>query len=769
MSVQSELAKTSYTLAAPTPITAPMEVPFYFLEESHLKVILIKASTGIAYTLALTTSYTVVGAGLESGLRTVTLTGATVSGITPAYGDIVTITRNVPLSQTVDYVPNAAFPATTHERALDKLTMAAQQIKSQADTALRLEEGEDPLGAAVQSTVLGLAARKGNLLGFNSTTGAVEFTPTAGTSIQAAADYASDAAASASDAAGYASDAASDAAIINALSPGLPGGLARLPAQAPMFKFWKKLFEMRTGNVRQLVLCPTGDSVAPLTFDRYINRLAGLLGVAGNISTYGLNVALSGGGGTANGTTIAYDTSISPTGVFHRVNASGSVTFGLNATNGVYADTIKIPIIIEPGAGNYTIETAVDGGSFSAEASYTNQSAAGTLGLQVITLSKTAGTWRVRVTWVSGTVRFLEPFMVNSAQSGVVVYPMHRGGLALSEMVGTNSTIYAALLGMVAPDMIHFEMQDMSAQSTGAQWSANLATLLSRVSAVRPICDWIFCSSNPRSTDDANNVEQNNLTREFARSNGLFFFDQYNIIGSYANLVAIGQNGDGTHRGDGASQYLAGVLWTTAFSILDSLYSGSQRSIVPDQATSSYTNSPNVVVENVSGEPALTFYVPSGTGEFWGVRFLQKAANNRGVLIQVADAYKSIGRHTWATAIELASATGYAGAGNAAVALGGKTPNGAGVLQMPTNGSTLLSNGIAWSSGQGIRRDGTSGALQFLVSSDGSVADFTGTGTPEGVVTAGVGSTFRRTNGSAGTLYYLKETGTGNTGWVAKW
>lgn len=44
----------------------------------------------------------------------------------------------------------------------------------------------------------------------------------------------------------------------------------------------------------------------------------------------------------------------------------------------------------------------------------------------------------------------------------------------------------------------------------------------------------------------------------------------------------------------------------------------------------------------------------------------------------------------------------------------------------------------------------------------------TGTGTPEGSVTAPVGSLFLRTNGGAGTTLYVKESGTGNTGWVAK-
>jgi len=44
----------------------------------------------------------------------------------------------------------------------------------------------------------------------------------------------------------------------------------------------------------------------------------------------------------------------------------------------------------------------------------------------------------------------------------------------------------------------------------------------------------------------------------------------------------------------------------------------------------------------------------------------------------------------------------------------------------------------------------------------------TGTGSPEGVVSGLVGSIYSRTDGGAGTSLYVKESGTGNTGWVSK-
>lgn len=50
----------------------------------------------------------------------------------------------------------------------------------------------------------------------------------------------------------------------------------------------------------------------------------------------------------------------------------------------------------------------------------------------------------------------------------------------------------------------------------------------------------------------------------------------------------------------------------------------------------------------------------------------------------------------------------------------------------------------------------------------GTVTWTSGSGTPEGSVTAAIGSLYTRTNGGASTTLYVKESGVGNTGWVAK-
>jgi hypothetical protein len=50
----------------------------------------------------------------------------------------------------------------------------------------------------------------------------------------------------------------------------------------------------------------------------------------------------------------------------------------------------------------------------------------------------------------------------------------------------------------------------------------------------------------------------------------------------------------------------------------------------------------------------------------------------------------------------------------------------------------------------------------------GAAQILSGTGSPQSVVTAPPGSIFLRTDGGSGTTLYVKESGSGNTGWVAK-
>jgi hypothetical protein len=65
-----------------------------------------------------------------------------------------------------------------------------------------------------------------------------------------------------------------------------------------------------------------------------------------------------------------------------------------------------------------------------------------------------------------------------------------------------------------------------------------------------------------------------------------------------------------------------------------------------------------------------------------------------------------------------------------------------------------------------VRTDAALRATSFSVNGGPSI--LTGSAAPEGATTATVGTIYLRTGGAAGTTFYVKESGTGNTGWVAK-
>lgn len=116
MTVSSSTNKVSY---AGNGLTLNFAVNFYFLENSHLKVVL-RNTDGSEVIQVLDINYTVTGAGNLAG-GTVTML------IAPPSGSTLVIVRNVPATQETDYLANDPFPAESHERALDKLTMIVQQ------------------------------------------------------------------------------------------------------------------------------------------------------------------------------------------------------------------------------------------------------------------------------------------------------------------------------------------------------------------------------------------------------------------------------------------------------------------------------------------------------------------------------------------------------------------------------------------------------------------------------------------------------------------
>ena len=132
MTISTQDSKVNYQGNGQTTV---FQIPFPFLENNQIYVQKKDAQGNlINYTYA--TDYTVTGAGEENG-------GSVTLNVAPEQGSTISIYRNVPLTQEVDYRENEIFPAETHEEALDKLTMEVQQIQEQLDRSVKVDRFSD--------------------------------------------------------------------------------------------------------------------------------------------------------------------------------------------------------------------------------------------------------------------------------------------------------------------------------------------------------------------------------------------------------------------------------------------------------------------------------------------------------------------------------------------------------------------------------------------------------------------------------------------------
>ena len=151
MTISTTTSRVSYGGNSVTKIFA---VPFRFLRNGDLVVELVDAA-GAVTTHVLNTDYTVTGADLDAG--------GTVTMITPpASGERLVIRRVVEATQETDYISGDPFPAESHERALDRLTMLVQQNQEALTRTLQLPPTSDADASAINveavEVVAGIAA-----------------------------------------------------------------------------------------------------------------------------------------------------------------------------------------------------------------------------------------------------------------------------------------------------------------------------------------------------------------------------------------------------------------------------------------------------------------------------------------------------------------------------------------------------------------------------------------------------------------------------------
>ena len=128
MTISSTNTKNSYS---GDDSTVAFSYTFKILDADDIQVILRTNATGTETVQTRTTDYSVSGVG-NAGGGTITFVSA------PAATETVVLIRAIPLTQTTDYTPNDPFPAVTHEDALDKLTLMAQDTQEEVDRSIKL-------------------------------------------------------------------------------------------------------------------------------------------------------------------------------------------------------------------------------------------------------------------------------------------------------------------------------------------------------------------------------------------------------------------------------------------------------------------------------------------------------------------------------------------------------------------------------------------------------------------------------------------------------
>ena len=166
MTISSTTVKVSYSGNSSTTVFA---YTFKILDDDEIQVI-IRSSTGTETIKTKTTHYTVSGVGSAGGGNITFLTA-------PVTGETVVLKRNTTKTQETDYVANDPFPANSHEEALDRVTMVAQEIQEELQRAIKLSKTNTM--TSTEFTV-GAAARANKILAFDAS-GEISVTQELGT------------------------------------------------------------------------------------------------------------------------------------------------------------------------------------------------------------------------------------------------------------------------------------------------------------------------------------------------------------------------------------------------------------------------------------------------------------------------------------------------------------------------------------------------------------------------------------------------------------
>lgn len=150
MAISSESVRAA-DQAGNNSTSTPYAIPFAFLSNADV-IIVVRTSAGVETQLVEITDYVIAG----SGYPTASASFTTIVAV-PVTSTVI-IYRRTAVTQTAGYIEADGFPAATHERALDKLTMQEQEGKDIDAHSFRIKDTRSTIAALtpVNNALIGL-------------------------------------------------------------------------------------------------------------------------------------------------------------------------------------------------------------------------------------------------------------------------------------------------------------------------------------------------------------------------------------------------------------------------------------------------------------------------------------------------------------------------------------------------------------------------------------------------------------------------------------
>lgn len=223
--------------------------------------------------------------------------------------------------------------------------------------------------------------------------------------------------------------------------------------------------------------------------------------------------------------------------------------YGLSGVNAT-ANTWKIYYINNGAKINIKVD-GVDVAGYTAFQTGTDN----TVG--VISISTTLAAHQFQVFANTGTVKIASIGIWDSTKAGIVPVYLNEGGNDMNNWINSPSNLALnnlfAIITDINPDVFSFEMKE-----DNSNLQSRVSKLFLRIKQSIPNTEVVVFLTTPVVSDEtAQTQKKANITYKIeAKSKGFSFFDCFQKVKSYENMVRLGWQGDGIHPDVKCQKYL---------------------------------------------------------------------------------------------------------------------------------------------------------------------------------------------------------------------